>query len=1061
MSFSENNEAKKIVGVSIVMSQREPYMSEEFETDRTWSYNVFGHFDEMRLEIINDPKGFSLKALQDNLANRNFEKRMQFHPETQKIFLWFEDSENFHIDSDNNAYTKEELFRRFAICKDAKGADMPSEGDNQRPFIGLLAIKLRHQFIDESRKCSLIKCLEDFLADSSDGCHIFAMNSLSIDDIYVLMIGSNPQIFLKSVDRLHNFVCPFDGCAGNDRGAERIAEMIEHQMSELDRFSSELYGNRYKVLDPKKWDAKIEECKTLLSEARVKQRLLDPAKVLEITESISNDAEISSDDAKKTSEYWYFRARCLGAVRTCSPMPGVLMTHSLIGYRHDALKVSSYKCYEDFAEIYSSIYPNESLNVELEVRLRPGADMGMFRNAFEEVLLECGAEIEAEAVSGKPKKKLQFINGIYDYTYNGDLTLSQLHWIYEHPIIKWRPYKGSSERMVEYSTTRFFIAQQEDCSSNAKIIVIKDQMRKEETQMAQRWVEEQQKVASRLFSLKGENEAESKQQADRLERIKKSFPYLYNELQELSALHAQGCRRLFYALTWNEFKGVRTYFEKFFVKLGSELDYLDDRDINNDDKNHCAYMLFNAAQRFRESMSLVFEERIILDLSMRKNTRPGAYATGAYEAIIQQYRKWIVSLRELLCEAENEINVNGNLETRVVDFPFTLRTLADGRIHSDDLFPLSQGVDRSKSIIIYTPLEVMLQPKYALPLFVHEIGHYVGITFKSHAAKACISMASFIFVTRITRDLCFSHYSQIPSHIFSKHTENLHREVSKYLCSRVLKKRNYDLDYIVNECEKELNVFLEGFPANSNQPEMEGMVLAIMQLHDAHNSLVHVTTSGRLSMKSSFNEIGLGSEGRLMHEMKVAISESYADLLMVQVLSLSLEEYFDVFINALERSDRMSDQATEGGRKYSFDLYATRTISVLMYFELKKRLDELSVSLIANKELLDDILAGLPDELNKWAQNIETGYPDSELVKKLSKAMISLAADGQANYKDLLRAWRIVAPYLLMTSRKMHKFLSAKRNNGDTDLNKITKHYQDICTHDDNEMRQLYNLLRP
>jgi len=1059
MSFVENTEVKKIVGVSIVMSQREPYMSEEFKTDGTWSYNVFGHFDEMRLEIVNKPEGFSLKALQDNLANRNFEKRMQFHPETQKIFLWFEDSENFHIDSDNTAYTKEELFRRFAIYKDAKGADVPSEGDNQRPFIGLLAIKLRHQFIDESRKCSPIKCLEDFLADGSDDCHIFAMNSLSIDDIYVLMIGNNPKVFLRSVDKLHNFVCPFDVCAGSGGSVGRVAEMTEHHISELDRFSDELKKGRYKSLNTKKWDAKIEECKTLLAEAQIKQRLLAPAKVLEITESIINDAEISSDDAKKTSEYWYFRARCLGAVRACSPMPGVLLTHSLIGYRHDALEVNSYRNYKDFAEIYSTSYPDESLDVELEVRLRPGADMSMFRDAFEKVLLECGAEIETEAASGKPKKKLQFINGLYDYTYNGELTLSQLHWIYEHPTIKWRPYKGSSERMVEYSTTRFFIMQEKDRGNNAEIIAIKDQMRKEETQMAQRWVEEQQKVASRLFSFKGENEAESKQQADRLERIKKSFPYLYNELQELSALHAQGCRRLFYALTWNEFKGVRTYFEKFFVKLGSELDYLDSRDINNDDKNHCAYMLFNAAQRFRESMSLVFEERIVLDLSMRKNTRPGAYATGAYEAIIQQYRKWIVSLRKLLCEAENKIN--GSLETLAVDFPFTLRTLADGRIHSDDLFPLSQGVDRSKSIIIYTPLEVMLQPKYALPLFVHEIGHYVGITFKSHAAKACISMASFIFVTRITRDLCFSHYSQIPSYIFSRHTENLHREVNKYLCSRVLKRRNYDLDYIVNECEKELNVFLEGFPANSNQPEMEGMVLAIMQLYDAHNSLVHVTTSGRLSMKSSFNEIGLGSEGRLMHEMKVAISESYADLLMVQVLSLSLEEYFDVFINALERSDKMSDQATEGDRKYSFDLYATRTISVLMYFELKKHLDEPNVSLITNKELLDGILAGLPDELNKWAQNLEAEYPDSELVKKLSKAMINLAADGQVNYKDLLHAWRIVAPYLLMTSRKMHKFLSAKHNYGDTDLNKITKRYQDICTHDNNEMWQLYNLLKP
>lgn len=1031
------------IGISITMNQREPYYT---GADTKGLYTIFGHFDEMRMNVIDSSKQdglklFSLEALYNDLSKRDKKERMQYHPETQKLFLWI----------DRISTAKRDMMLNYA------------EGNNGKLFISLFAVKLRRQLINQPRSCDPCICIEKYLHSIADRkeVDICVMHSLSIDDIYIFIGADSPKNILRCLHHLQNFVCDFtshdekpDGtkAACDQWDSNRIkntAKKAREKLEELRRrVSQDIREEKHHAAYKNCIDEAIGDIQTIESSGT----LLSYDKVGSHTERFNCINETS--ERSFSEQLWIMK--CIDLIRTRGPMPGILMTHSFIGYNSNHSEIVD----------LSTVLPGNSkpayediFFIELEIKLRPGVGFQEFRDRFTEALIEAKIkECSPESID----EELTLVVGQYDYVWRTELSTAQIVRLYNNKVMCWNMREHyDPPPLMENSSARYFLPKDLESLCNQEdaenIINLKKQMREEETLLAQIWVNEEQDAAGELFKSRSDEYSEN-------------FPYLQDMINDISFLHAQGCRRFFYALTWKEFDTVRRFFWKFYEKLGRELQYFDNlkKERPNDESlPYYASMIYHSMELFRDSISSVFNERMMLDTSMRKNTHTGVYATGAYEELLKLYRRWSHSLRDLLVSFDEKMvpeeHENGqDIKDSTNQLYFLLVPVIGDGIHSHQLFPLSHS---DNTLVIYrAPFDHLIKFDSAFPMFVHELGHYLGVVNRKVRINVYIQMVSYLFAWRVARALCKRNYDTTPIEALHMFINNLRDGIYDYLkfclnrmCENPeLEKQSYYLQHVRDQCKIWFNDFLRKFiktPEKSLPEEMKSLAGAIVDLYDVLNALPLLAKEGRL-----FEMLLEDVVNDILGEAQLFVRECYADLLMITVLGLKDHEYLMVLLNALETRDAraMTVGIPTGGVKpgSNSNIDAVRLISAIFLIN--------SIERGYNENDFETALTNIPTAINELVKSLDEKV-DQKAAKALSKTLKLIDSKKSTGIlSDYLGAWRLLSLYLFHAAIKIRKKLNEKSTSCDFS-NELEKRYREIIViegKDDTNMNRLFRLLQ-
>ena len=356
--------ANKIIGASIAMSRREPYVMKDWNPSENWKFTVLGYFDELRIDIVDNPNDFTLKHLYDELANSDLSERKLFHSETQKIFLWREYSSTC-VGGD----------KLRDIIKDYRS-------NKGRPFVALFAVKLRRRFTDGREGCNECACIEKHLRlNPKPDCDAIALYSLSIDDVYVLVTANSPAHILEMLHDLQSFACNFK-CPSNmsqnvtirsiATNLEKRLKVLKHDAeNELDDTNDrqKSVSDAFKALE--------KHCDKLITVAESNDTSVDYAHV-EVGAKILNDFFTTHSSYKFEFEELNLLTRYLDALREISNLPNLLLTHSIFGF-HDGVVQDMMNASDNF--------DTNSFMAELEINLSPGVDMNEFNHEFARALI--------------------------------------------------------------------------------------------------------------------------------------------------------------------------------------------------------------------------------------------------------------------------------------------------------------------------------------------------------------------------------------------------------------------------------------------------------------------------------------------------------------------------------------------------------------------------------------------------------------------------------------------------------------------------------------------------
>ena|GEM_PF-5029327 len=897
---STEEKTEKIVGVSINMSQREPRIADvtrEGKRAKEWRYGLFGHFDEMQITIVDSMKKFSLRTLYDGLAERAYDERVYYHPEIRQVFLY----------ADDVGTTEDLLIEKFAD-KDGEGAEFP--------FVGLIAVKLRSQFVEKPRKCDPRKCINRFLkkrlvaAESrgTRGIVYCVPKSLGLDDVYVLINASHPDDILECERWLMDLQCDFK-CELVD--VDAVKSIAEKSIKKL----TDLKGVFEDLLRENKYDMSIKDQNTV---NEIIDNYMNELKEVEKTGKHFDFAETKRlvnafDDFKEKQKLPFFVLNfifgCVETARACGILPGVLHTHSIIGVKNSLT-----------SEGLPGYSRDRKANVEIQIRLRPGVDWTDFVEKLNESV-------------GEDLKKEPFLMaaGRYDVTWRPNLTIGQFIDLYTNPILN-----TAESELIQHSSAHFAFEYKSvdlisgDAEKAKETAELKTLLFKEEDCLAQRWVSEEQRKAADLFS-----EISSKYEIE--------FPFLHRIINEVSRLHAYGCRRIFNALTWNEFDNARRFFEVFFERLKKEFESFDK--TNGEERINYANMIYKSMDLFKDAMSDIFNERIVLDQSMYENTRVGVYATGAYEAALKFYTGWILDLRELLSELESKESENPGHKEH--EFDFLLVPIETGEIHTRHLFPMSKN--NGTLVFFYASFESMINFDMALSMFAHEVGHYLGIIERENRVKSYFNRVSYLSACEMEQ--YFWSMKKNPDmdretlDMYRKEFCGLQKILDEYYNSHLSEMRkseepdvklmSYYLDYISVLCRDWCAALVEKL----KDPTKKKSSLE-MKVKEEWDRLFE-----RFKLKEegiSYNQIFERFEaltGTAAKFCQLLVRECYADSIMIHVGNFCVEEYLDVLLIALKERDggpRPDDDVPDKNLSHINYIDGTRVISAMMQIEIRE-----------------------------------------------------------------------------------------------------------------------------
>ena len=951
----------QIIGVSIAMSRREPFLMNGRKDIDRWNLTAFGFFDEIRLDIINEPHDFSLEKLYDELHSCSDDERKQFHSETQKLFLYCD-------------YSKE--------LYDTLGEY--SKGTAKRPFFALFAVKLRRK-LTERPDCDQRKCIEGYLQTRKHGKHgedysLCVMNSLSIDDVYVMIASDSINIILKLLYDLQNFICNFkcrdnfipsklrdcSDCKGKchrDNYHVCIKEAAKKSRRKLIKIMKEASAEKCFVYNSKlrsEFTVLIARCREHIN------KCLKSGHHLECDEIVDKFKlpEIFLDKDKARYVHVDFARRCLATVYTLVELPIVMQSHTIIGYNNSYFEKYDIK---NLPSDLKAKFDADTFLTELELRLSPGVGLFSFvedlkaavnkNEDLEELklFLDNSDSQNCERTIGN----LLLTTGTCDFSWRGKMNATLLVQFCHLEIWNWRPSASNSIEInpIESSSFHFFL---EDDISKAPVgivdsVELSKQIRKEEVEIAQFWVDKQQNRAIGMFSRSSKSAI--------YKDYKDEFPLLHSMINEISFLNVQGCRRFFFALTWNEFKTARAFFGKFYKRIESEFAVLCDLKGARTDY---ALMLYLSMLQFKDVMSSVFNERMMLDMSMRKNTRTGIYATGAYEVVLRQYRNWIRELHALLnmftkkaCGVE--VNMNFLLVPKIEAVPSSTHLLQMSKVNDDNC--------ASTFVIYRTSFDKMMEFDKTLALYVHEVGHYVGIVRRERRVKIYLSMVAAMLAESIARNLCRRSYVKVSVDVVEDQKNKLVKSLYNYFEAERKSMINHEkvhLDFVKRQCiiwyGNFLNSVHSDFPVSQ---AMQASLKEFVNLYDVLNATPLLTKDGVLFIE-------LLDQDRVDNIVDICVDivrESWADALMLLVLNLSEDKFFDIMVSALESRSKAlftntnkhfksdSDERFEGDTDISLDVIRSISAILVLKFKCDYGTDEFKA--VSDRKTLSAYIQGL------------------------------------------------------------------------------------------------------
>jgi len=1028
-----SNEPKPI-GISIAMSRREPFKIQAADDVSSWKYCAFGYFDEIHFDIVENPEDFTLRKLYTDLADCSPEERNRFHSETQKIFLWRDKCCPL-------------VHQKLKDYKDGKGA---------RPFIALFAVKFRRK-LTERPGCDICRCIEDYLLKESgytrNDVDVIAMKSMSIDDIYILVAARTINEILNLLYSLQDFKCEFHNyyCFkkpdAEKPGTDKIdiSELAKISAKNLDRIAAEAkieFNEASSLFDS--FSRLANMCKVKI-DAAVESGI--PLTNKEIKEAVALYDNFNAHKPKLTQKSKFTQkpiltqktkitqkpkftqkllaADCLKALHAIAKLPMILSTHSIIGHNK---KID-----------LNALDDGSPFLVEAEIRLSPGVGLTEFLTKLHDATkddddLKNLNLTNATTVSLDVNDMLLAV-GNCDFVWRGELTDKQLIKLYSLPMMN-EPTHSSGTSLVEFTSLRFLFRQNKLAApycTEQSTIDLKIQMREEEMQLAQTWVEEQQKRAYNLFNPISE-------------KYRDEFPYLHNIINDVSFLNVQGCRRFFFALSWSEFETARLFFGKFFKKLESEFVNLEKK--SGEEKAAYALMLSESMMLFRDAMAGVFSERMMLDMSMRKNTRTGVYATGAYEVILRRYRDWIKLLRQLMCRFSDLNRNDGEITNPNEKLNFLLVPVIGGPPNSKHLFPLS--AKESSLVILRASFGRLIDPEKILPLFVHELGHYLGIACREPRIKAYLLMLANLFSANLTRVLCNLSYIQTPTERLERQRNELASAMFDYFKDKRSKLDAYEsihLDYVSERCINWIGDFIKDLLEN---PHSVSAINELVGLYDFLNITSLMSKKGIL-LEMLLSRIVTNDYTNICKDI---VRETVADLQMSYILELNEGKCIDTLLTAFISRKRAEPEfyTKEYNNEYNQIIDVTRAVSAIMLIKVRD-----------TDKAFDEIIKEMPEALESRAA-ILMDYEierDRAIPQALGNAMRKFNKRNEDEYSpdwDIRLIWRILAPYLYNVGTKIKMYLADAQ--AKEPLECLRKLYSDIAKiAPDDGMQRLVKLI--
>lgn len=985
----------KIFGVRIDMAQREPYTvglgSPNYGDD--WEYNLWGYFDKMRIKTLSTTEEFSFNE------NPQSQGRMNSRSKSQTMFLYVKDED------ENSRILKEH-----------------EKGESKFNFLALIAVKFQRQFISAS-PCRTEPCISKYLnkvfkenKKSKGEFEFCVMNSLSIDDAYILLATDNPNLILEFVNNVRTHICTFSCPEGDEEtkksNALKIARQKLGKLLEQARTQDSIINEQSELLEC------AEKCYAYLCEKKPMDINADRLKEIVVPldayiEDKMNAYEKAHErqDVSVVKKILYselsWALECINTIRIFQQLPFILHTHTVIGYKSDLTPEAL-------------TFPEEKVNFEMRIHSRPGANIDTMFSDDEGKLF--GEMIKLH--NGK-KPPIVPILGINDYTWRGEFTLNTLMRIYSHNSIDWtNPKYGFA---IQYSSGHFIIGQNGDCEAfgedekNRTILKESRRLALEDEFISTLWSDEQTEFANELFP--------------EIYKYGEEFGFLLPLIKDIDRLHTLGCRQFFYSSAWKNHKDTSTFFMAFFKRIKSTFEALDKKETETR-KNH-AMMIAKGLKRVIPLLSEIFEDRLVLDMSMYDNARISRYFTGAYETLLKQYGDWIKSLHGLLVKLDNGKMSEDQL-------PFLLVPTESDMVFSDNIFPVMSGIrknNESTLVIHSASFSSMLDIPHTLSIFVHEVAHYTGIVARKSRVMTLFHMTSYFYSVRIARDLCFRVSNYEMTSTVQDIIEKLAESLSDYFEHRYDNDFNdmsgdevlHSLDSAELLCFEWFNDFLYKQLFRDNIPHYALPLESVFkELYAALGALPHITEKGRYFEMLSEDIL----PEKFDNLCRTHIRECYADLVMIHVLELNSDDYFHTLLKALAVRDSGLD-ATVASPEFGGDgnlsvFDAMRALSAILQTEFKE------IKHTKNFDFEIDIIKQVPDKTLKIIEDVnQTVLKEHGIVwKSLRKALEQLLLRGDdekidapihyGKSYDWLCLWRLASVYLYSSGLEIKKKLASE-----------------------------------
>ena len=1047
---------------------------------RKWRYRLFGHFDEMKIAVMDipgddrdnpfykpfkygDPRDFTRGSHINNVLMNitdNEDERMRFHPERSTIFLY--------TDYDDDKFEKLKMFQDADIGYDC--------------FVAVVSIQFLRVFYDLPFS-GQFECIEHYLEDFRAKQHLTSqfdfvmLKALSLDDACVLIKSRSVNAILECAKGLRQHTCESanDICSDN---CGRFAKLTNPSDQESFAKRYNLYWEklREEMPDPDKMkitNGKLERlCKPIRSFFQKKEKTATPdmndkANRDELEQSLDKLLNVvyalgDFDRLCMSISYAWLEwiMKCRKAIRVASPMPLVRETHTIIGSPIEKLKAIEQGRYEKYTLKNKSIYKgteefdskDDKVNFVILAKVHPGSDMAKSAEIFEDYI-KCRFEFDII------DEKIMVRMGKHDLIYKNSGTADEARRMTEAARLK--RFSNEIESVVNFPVVHIacnFYLDKPDV--NDKTAEIRNDIHKEHVLLSETWSRERHSDVAKLFTSIRENT--------------KDFAFLQDLINDHDLLYMKGVKRLYGTSVAYDYKGAANFFIIFYEQVNKVCKLISQSSRFKDDEK---YIL---AREIKEGLDLAlkrlsefFDDRVVFDLAVRDNTRPSLYATGAYETLLNRYSVLVTNLKKLLACARDKHHKKRDDKRLDVKLDVLLIPVEYADIQIQQVFPIASG--SHNLIFIEAPFDRMLEIHDAVPALCHELGHFLCTINPEDQLKVFVEMYAHSFSYKLTQSLCNQSYAKIPMPSVQTYMENLRKAIKAYLnhCQKhektsynhIMKDKTLNLEHADAQLggfikEAFLTLFKKNPPAkvgdvHTRFKELCNVLGVLPLLHDEE----HVSIT--------FSVVNEAVEECVL--IKRWLQECEADLAMIRTLELSIEDYLKVVIPNMARArgrkiiDIGNPDAEDDSRRWD----TARILSSLIQINEPghKQADEL-LALYKSKlfDFFDDISAQCVKAITDY-QDIFTNKDEQEYWSDISKTLTEFLNDlslGELGNEQLW-LWSTACLYLLDCGDTLRKNLIEIENDNTREARILKNYralYKDAKEHKDNKMAQMSFLLK-